>query len=327
MMRPADPKPPGGSARPAGVRPDPPRPRRPPYGGLTRPVVAGIDSSRESLHALDVAVDEAVLRDRPLLIVHAWRSGDEEPAFPHAHGPAAEHAWQTAAEGMLAAAARRASERAPGVRVSTAVARSGAGEALVAESAWSELTVVGSRGLGGFAELMLGSVGLHVAAKSQGPVIVVRAVAGEGSRPAPGEVLVGVDALRAGHAALEFAFYEAYRRGVRLRALHAWAHPPLPRTGQAPPLPYQASEVIRGEAGPLAEALAPWREKYPGVKVVAHVAHEGAAGALVAASGRAGLVVVGAHHRRLPAGLALGSVNHAVLHHAVCPVALVPETT
>jgi nucleotide-binding universal stress UspA family protein len=47
---------------------------------------------------------------------------------------------------------------------------------------------------------------------------------------------------------------------------------------------------------------------------------------LTALSGHAELLVVGAHHRIHRIGLTLGVVNHAVLHHALCPVALVPDS-
>jgi nucleotide-binding universal stress UspA family protein len=127
-------------------------------------------------------------------------------------------------------------------------------------------------------------------------------------------------------SAIEFAFAEASRRGIRLRALHAWTHP----------LPAGLAELARSDVPPdaaarqqarlLAEALAGWQEQYPDVRVHADTRQDSPGRILTALSGQAELLVVGAHHRIHRIGLMLGVVNHAVLHHALCPVALVPDS-
>jgi nucleotide-binding universal stress UspA family protein len=76
----------------------------------------------------------------------------------------------------------------------------------------------------------------------------------------------------------------------------------------------------------LAERLAGWGEKYPDVRVQRLVMRDRPSRALVEQSMRAQLVVVGTRGRGGIAGLLLGSVSHAVLQRAHCPVAVVrPE--
>jgi nucleotide-binding universal stress UspA family protein len=74
----------------------------------------------------------------------------------------------------------------------------------------------------------------------------------------------------------------------------------------------------------LAAALAPWRERFPDVPVVEHVEMGSAAQVLLSVSGRAQLLVVGRRAHRTAIGARIGSVAHGMLHHADCPVAVVP---
>ncbi len=75
----------------------------------------------------------------------------------------------------------------------------------------------------------------------------------------------------------------------------------------------------------LAAAVRPWRKRFPQVHVVEQVEMSGAGQVLLSSSTRARLLVVG---RRSPGrhGLRkIGAVAHAALHHAPCPVAVVPH--
>jgi nucleotide-binding universal stress UspA family protein len=67
------------------------------------------------------------------------------------------------------------------------------------------------------------------------------------------------------------------------------------------------------------------RNDYPDVDVERKSVHGTAHQTLIEASGEADLVVVGSQRRQGIPGLQLGRVCHAVLHHAACPVAVVPE--
>jgi len=187
---------------------------------------------------------------------------------------------------------------------------------LIRESADAELLVLGHRGRGGFAELLLGSVAIKVAAHAACPVLITR-----GRPPAGGEVLVGVDGSPANIAAVGFAFHEAMLRGAGLRALHARTE-----SNNADPavlLLYDPAPERAELARTLAEVLSGWTLKYPTVLVHPQLVIGRAGHALVAAGGGAQLIVLGARGQgRLP-GRRLGSVSHTVLHHAPCPVAVV----
>ena len=90
--------------------------------------------------------------------------------------------------------------------------------ALVQEAETSELLVVGSRGRGGFAGLLLGSTSTSVAMHAACPVVVVRGIEDEAAVPASSSrhVIVGVDGSKLSDAALEFAFHAASKRQVGL---------------------------------------------------------------------------------------------------------------
>lgn len=74
----------------------------------------------------------------------------------------------------------------------------------------------------------------------------------------------------------------------------------------------------------LSSTLRPWRDRYPQVEVVSVTVLGGAAPALLDAAARAGLLVVGRRNRRGPVGPQVGPMTHAAVHHASCPVAVVP---
>jgi nucleotide-binding universal stress UspA family protein len=184
------------------------------------------------------------------------------------------------------------------------------------------VVVVGHRGLGGFTGLLVGSVGVQVAAHAAGPVVVVRPHSAAAGASA-GRVVVGIDGSPLSRAALGFGFEAAARRGVGLTAVHAWTEPVSTGPGDMLPLVYDADDVDAEETRLLAEALAGWAEKYPDVPVDRKVVRGRAAEALVAESAGAALLVVGSPGRGGFTGLLLGSVSQAALHHADCPVAIV----
>jgi nucleotide-binding universal stress UspA family protein len=172
--------------------------------------------------------------------------------------------------------------------------------------------VVGERGLGGVARLVVGSVSVGVSGHALCPVVVVR-----GAPAREGPVVVGVDGTGAAEAAVGFAYEEAALRRAPLLAVHAWRDGPA----EPAPVPDRAAVEERGRAV-LAERLAGWGAKYPDVEVVRLVAREAAADLLVEQSAGAALVVVGSRGRGALTGLVLGSVGHALLHRSGCPVAV-----
>jgi nucleotide-binding universal stress UspA family protein len=191
------------------------------------PLVVGVDGSELSLHALDWAADEAALRGAPLRLVFAslWERY-EGAALARGLGRTTE---QLFADRIVEAAAQRAHRRRPEVRTETEVQRDAPVPGLVREARNASLVVLGSRGRGGIAELLLGSVSLAVAAHADCPVIVLRGRHDRsGGVAAHGRVLLGVGEGEHSAAAVRFAFQEAERRGAALEAVRAWRAPPRP---------------------------------------------------------------------------------------------------
>ncbi|WP_406369466.1 universal stress protein [Streptomyces sp. NBC_00647] len=268
------------------------------------PLVVGIDGSEASLEAVDWAADEAARHGVPLRLLHAAPADDD-------------------ASDLVAAASERAGKSAPAVQLSSVVLSEDAASALVGEGRNALALVVGSRGLGGLTGLLLGSVGLAVAARADCPVVVVRGGV-EHRHSRFGCVVVGVEAGEGSGTAVEFAFREAHLRRCRLLAVHAWS---VPVGNPGPPAlsGYALKALDRPPAQVLADALHRSEQRYPDVPVSSEVVEGPARRALLDAASAADLLVVGARRRQGHVGLQLGLVNHAVLHHAPCPIAVVPQ--
>ncbi|MFJ4747183.1 universal stress protein [Streptomyces albogriseolus] len=284
-------------------------------------VVVGVDGSASSLGAVEAAAREARWRGAGLRVVHAF-------LWPAMHVPRGrsplgppEGEPHNRVEHLVAEAVARARDTAPGVEVSHVVVTGEPVTVLEAQSRAADLVVVGSRGMGGFVGLLIGSTAVHLAAHGRCPVLVVREGGDE-----KGPVVVGVDGSAAGERAIEFAFAEASLRGAPLRAIHAWTlwnAPPSELHEGADTYVAMPEGVAEAEERLVSEALAGCRERYPGVSVESRALRGQTREALIEASRSARLLVVGARGRGGFAGLMLGSVSQAVLHHAHCPVALV----
>ncbi|MGW0287772.1 universal stress protein [Streptomyces sp. NPDC003236] len=292
----------------------------------TAPVIAAVDGSDDSRRVLEWAVDAARRRAAPLRVVHvrqyaAWGQADVLVAGP----PDAE------GDPVLddVRALLRDVADAPAAEY---VAVEGVPGAVLPElGADAQLLVLGSRGRGGFAGLLLGSNSLAAARDADCPVVVVprpgREIP-EGAPAGPGpRVVVGLHADSPDAAGLEFAFTEAAPRRARVQVIAAypWPAQTWSAPGQTVPPPV-GQDAVEHETRSLVEGfLAPHRERHPGVATEVRVLPGDAAGHLVTASGDADLVVVGRHRRRLlaPARM-MGSVTQAVLLHAACPIAVVP---
>ncbi|WP_067472177.1 universal stress protein [Actinomadura hibisca] len=283
-----------------------------------RPVVVGTDGSPAATRAVEWAADEAADLGHPLHIVTASDTG----VYGVPAVPSGEQGHHLAESGQAAVAAARAlvQGRRPGLTVTTQVELDAPARVLVKASQDARLTVVGSRGLGGFAGLVLGSVGLRVTARAAGPVAVVPADwPGDGDPRGKGRVVVGVDMSEQSAAALEYAFETAHRRGVELQIVHAFRIDP--GVLQARYL-IDVRETERTMGVQLREEYGHWHTRYPGVTVTELAIQDHPVHVLAEASRDADLVVVGASGRGPVAGALLGSVGHGVLHHAHCPVVL-----
>jgi nucleotide-binding universal stress UspA family protein len=297
---------------------------------MTRPVVAGLDGSKESLAAADWAAREALRRGLPLRLVHAWEGLPDDGTaadLPEIRAP------QYHARRMLRGAVDVLHERYPGLYIAAEQVRSRPGPALLAEAENAELLVIGSQGTSGVGGFLSGSVAMATVAHVDRPVVLVRAggtaadehlpdASGKASTDTPHrDVAVAVDVGAPCDAVLDHAFRAAELRAAPLRAAYAW-HVPLTR---GVPGVEERARIREAAERALAELLEPWRAKYPGVVVHANL-HEGrAAHVLVRAAGGAGLLVVGRRRRRTAVGAHTGPVAHALLHHMPQPVVLVPH--
>ncbi|MFD7459899.1 MULTISPECIES: universal stress protein [unclassified Streptomyces] len=287
---------------------------------MTRPITAGVDGSEESHAALAWAAREAVRRGLALRVVHAWRF-EPDQAVDGDRDTQADWVREAVEEGV-----REITGRHPGLDVTTDVREGDAVDTLAAAAADSELLALGSRGHGRVVGFLLGSVGQQVIAEAARPVVLVRSGDQASAEVAGREIVVGQEgAPEDSAAALRFAFETAAARGATVRAVRAWTLPPV--FAYSP-----ASLKLLDEAGgpepyekkALGEALQPWRERFPQVPVTEHVEMGSAGQVLLDVSARAQLVVVGRRARRTAVGARIGSVAHGVLHHAPCPVAVVP---
>jgi nucleotide-binding universal stress UspA family protein len=282
-------------------------------------VVVGVDGSEPSLRALDMAAEEAARRGatREMVYSAGWPRRSRVPVTA-----ADTERMRVAAAAVLDEAGQRAHGHVPGLRVVAQVHTEAlAADALVKASRTAALTVVGTRGHGGFAGLLVGSVSLRVAAHCEGPLLVVGDSRGRGI-PERGTVLVGMRA-ESDEPALRFGFEEAARHDSSLRVLHAWGQPRMPGRLQLPPSEARQARAAASER--VRELVDPVSEDHPGVKVSADEQGGSPAATLIEASRAADVLVIAVHRRQQRRlGLQLGSVAHAVLHHAHCPVVLLP---
>jgi nucleotide-binding universal stress UspA family protein len=275
----------------------------------TKPIVAATDGSEESLRAVEWAVREAVLHDAPLRIVAAAEM------LPRMHGPSGAAGVATVADTLrenrdhaLDVAARRAASVSPHLVIDADPLSGPVAQAVTDSGAGALMLVVGSRGSGAFAAMILGSVSRFAATHASCPVAVIR------DEPAVPHRLIAVGLRDAGRSqdALAFAFEEAAQHHAALTAVHAWHGP-------------AAEEAEDAAERQLAELLASWQAKYPGVQASQEVVHGHPGRVLAGLSARADLTVIGGH---APHGAGLrgpGTVTHAVLNHAHGPVVTIPS--
>ncbi|MFG2138465.1 universal stress protein [Streptomyces sp. NPDC048650] len=291
---------------------------------MEHPLVVGVDGTDAALRAVDWATDEAARRGLPLRIVHASRWERYEGTAP-ADDPE-RPGEQILAEDAVGCAAERVRSRAADVAVAAEVVADDPVTALLDAGHYASMLVLGTSGRGEIAGLLLGSVGLAIAARARCPVIVVR-----GGSPAAvgsgGRVLLGVDDPARASEAVRFAFREAEIRHGTLEAVRAWRRPASYRASNRP-LPAEAARRSQEEqaAALLDDALGEVVADHPGVQVcratVAGRPHK----VLLRRSGSADLLVLGAVHRHgHHPGLQVGRVARTALCHASCPVAVVAQ--
>ncbi|MEU6394679.1 universal stress protein [Streptomyces sp. NPDC046939] len=289
---------------------------------MALPLVVGVDGSEASLRAVNWAVEEAALRACELRIVYASLWEPYEGADP-AVAPGRSDRSGTE-ERILRSAVVRAAAHGLEVKTSTHAAAEEPEDLLLREARNATALITGRRGRGPVRELLLGSVSLAVAARAPCPVIVVRGSAA-GRDGTHERILLGVGDAASSGAAARFAFAEASARRCVLDAVRSWRVPA--HAGADHPLLTRESASAHEQRARalLTEALRAPAKLHPEVRV-RPVAVEGLARRiLIDRSAAADLLIVGARRRHGHLGLQVGRVGHAVLHHADCPVAVVPQ--
>ncbi|MFH7598410.1 universal stress protein [Streptomyces racemochromogenes] len=306
-----------------------------PGGGL---VIAAVDGSDPSLRALEWARLAALRHGTGLMVAHVLPDASQlyagrRSSLRHPNEPAE---YADPVGDRVRALLESGPELPPEVRYEAL--EGSVPEALRAVGGEREplMLVMGSRGRGGFAALLLGSNSRAVATTATCPVVVVpheeRAVR-DAEGASAGRVVLGLHAAETPEDVLAFAFAEAAARGTTVQVVSAYALPPGPMAVIDSPFAVIPPEALADGADGVpaeremlraqTERLVPLRARHPDVPVEQAVVPGDAAGRLVEASRSAALVVVGRHHPR-PRSLLMGSVAHAVLQHAHGPVAVVP---
>ncbi len=269
-------------------------------------IVAGYDGSPGAAQALRWAAREARARDTALTVCLAWTPDHVElPTETGLCDLARQHGQEILTRGLPYAE----SLLGPG-RVRADLAGGAAARVLCERSRNAEMVVVGSRGHSELPGLRLGSVSWQVAGHASGRVVVVRGP-WRPANQAPGPVVAGVDGSPGGRAAIAFAFEEAALRGVPLLAVCALTDAPG-RLGEIRRIREDFEDLMTDEAKAHPE-VSVWHRVLPGTPRAA----------LLTAAAEAQLLVVGARGRGGFEEMSLGSIAHAVLQYAACPVAVV----
>jgi nucleotide-binding universal stress UspA family protein len=227
---------------------------------------------------------------------------------------------EVAAEAYLHKAVSQVSAGDPPIKIIERLVFDHPVEALVEESEFASMLVVGARGVGVLRRVLVGSISSGCALRADAPVVVVRGepVAATDTRP----VLVGVDGSPASLVALRWAAGEAKLRGVPLRVVHAWTIPVGMLSGYYA-IPIDAvKEAAQNVLDEAAEAAV---EPSGGVPVLRELANGNASAALLTMAAETQLLVVGARGHGGFTGLALGSTSHQCVVHAPCPTAVIRE--
>jgi nucleotide-binding universal stress UspA family protein len=276
-------------------------------------VVVGVDGSTSSLLAARWAADEARRRGLGLHVIHAFLEPILGDGYVLSEGEDA--AIEGAARHVLDDAVRSIAAAYPDLDISSSLERADPRTALLAAAESAVLTVVGGKGRGRFADVIVGSVALAVAAHGRSPVVVIPPGVVLDPTAGAAPILLGVSDSADCRAAVGFAFDEAAVRGAEVLRGSARA----------------GSEQDLKERAVITEQLAGWPAKYPDVTLRTAVLHGRSAAALVehgqrlSGTGGPSMVVVGSRGRGGLTGMLLGSTGHALIAHSPWPVVIVRE--
>jgi nucleotide-binding universal stress UspA family protein len=285
-------------------------------------VIVGFDGSPGSRHAVRWAVYEAMSRQAVLFLLRAFSLP------PGERGERFAVRWRPEAEREVAAIAGECRREAPELELRTEIRMGNPAATLAEAAAGAELLVLGAPAMSGTRAVLLGSTSAELVRRLNVPVVVVRGER-ESRRVAENprwfeRVVVGVNGSQTSVRAIGFAYDFASRHDSELVAVHAWDELPPDALSTAHTWQLDWADIDDACRRELSEAMAGWQERYPNVPVRKEVTTaQRPAEALFTAAEEADLLVVGSHGRGVVRTVLLGSVSHAVMHYAPCPVAVV----
>ncbi len=279
-----------------------------------RSIVVGVDGSENSRWALKWAADEAKRRGTLLRIIYAhFTEPENTPAWYEAG-----NSHLSPGEAIADDAYGLAVTRHTSVLARAEVLECPPATALTVASRSAELLVVGARGKGGFAELLLGSVTDQCIQYAHCPVVVVHTDPEEPPlRAVEPRIVVGIDGSLGSARALSWALAEAGIRSASVLGIQAWQYPPI---GTFAVGTREGNELAAEEIFNAATEFA--AQRAPGVPFEAAARFGATVPTLLDESREAELLVVGATGHGGFEGSLLGSVAHQCARHAVCPVAV-----
>ena len=288
-------------------------------------VLVGVDGSDGSRRALRWAIGEAAARYGTVQPVMIWQSAYD---MGETYVPVEEAKFVEAAREHLMESVAEVAGENPTVEIDPLVLEGDPAQILCERSGEVDLLVVGSRGYGDFAGLLLGSVSSKCAHHSRCPVVIVsKSDQGYRDLGQVGRILVAVDGSEGSRSALRWAIAEAAVRGASVDALSVW-HDPY---GGDMSLEFEAPYFRRDRFATLEHA----RElltltiseagRDPAVEIDPLVLQGDPAQILCEHSGDVDLLVVGSRGHGGFSRLMLGSVSSKCAHHSRCPVVIVPK--
>lgn len=296
------------------------------------PVVVGFDESAGARDAVQWAAREALARDRRLHVVRVfetqWSVGVTPASLTEYPSEFDHEALRQVLAAQLESEVEQLRRDHPTLEITSELLDGLAADALAATAGDldAELVVVGGSGHGAVARTLLGSTAAELVHFTSRPVVVVR---GEVTPPAgrATSVVIGVGGLGTGSQAARFALDFAARHKLPVRAVHGRSDSPFALITErltAEQRNAAASQQEIANAAVAAEVDA-WRDGHPDLDIQREEVEEQPVQALLDRAGDAALLVVGSRHRGALQRVFLGSISHAVLHHATCPVAVIRE--
>src|SRR4051794_37719944 len=283
---------------------------------MTKRIAVGVDGSAMSTEALEFALDEAELWNVGLEVVHTLMPADV-PSTLAASYTALAYETPLEADALVEAQIETARKKGHGrgIEITRTVRMGAPGESLLEASQRAALLVVGSRGRGGFAGLLLGSVSQRCAHHARSPLAVVRSYGGTASAsdfPHTARIVAGFDGSPYSELALRWAVEEGIRRGALVEATTVVGAADM-QDGRK----LVAERVLRDAVD------AEHSGSVDVVQVVTSVVVGRGGRTLCAMAEGADLLVVGARGHGAVHNALLGSVADHCLAHAPCPVVIV----